>query len=124
MNIDTINIIALAYLGDAIYEVYIRESLLKKGLVKVDILQEHATKYVSAKGQAKILTNLIDNNILTNEELDIVKRGRNNKRTNHPKNTDIITYKLSTGFEALIGYLYLSNRQDRLEEIFNYIEVK
>ena len=104
MNIDTINIIALAYLGDAIYEVYIRESLLKKGLVKVDILQEHATKYVSAKGQAKILTNLIDNNILTNEELDIVKRGRNNKRTNHPKNTDIITYKLSTGFESLIGY--------------------
>ncbi len=124
MNIDTINIIALAYLGDAIYEVYIRESLLKKGLVKVDILQEHATKYVSAKGQAKILTNLIDNNILTNEELDIVKRGRNNKRTNHPKNTDIITYKLSTGFESLIGYLYLSNNHNRLKEIFNYIEVE
>ena len=124
MNIDTINIIALAYLGDAIYEVYIRESLLKKGLVKVDILQEHATKYVSAKGQAKILANLIDNNILTNEELDIVKRGRNNKRTNHPKNTDIITYKLSTGFESLIGYLYLSNNHNRLKEIFNYIEVE
>ena len=124
MNIDTINIIALAYLGDAIYEVYIRESLLKKGLVKVDILQEHATKYVSAKGQAKILANLIDNNILTNEELDIVKRGRNNKRTNHPKNTDIITYKLSTGFESLIGYLYLYNNHNRLKEIFNYIEVE
>ena len=124
MNIDTINVIALAYLGDAIYEVYIRESLLKKNIVKVDALQEHATKYVSAKGQAKILTNLIDNNILTNDEIDIVKRGRNNKRSTHPKNTDIITYKLSTGFEALIGYLYLSNKQDRLEEIFNYIEVK
>ena len=124
MNIDTINVIALAYVGDAVYEVYIRESLLKKGIVKVEELQKSATKYVSAKGQAKILTNLIDNNILTNDELDIVKRGRNNKRTNHPKNTDIITYKLSTGFETLIGYLYLSNNTNRLEEILNNIEVK
>ena len=124
MNIDTINVIALAYVGDAVYEVYIREKLLKKGIVKVEELQKNATKYVSAKGQAKILTNLIDNNILTNDELDIVKRGRNNKRTNHPKNTDIITYKLSTGFEALIGYLYLSNNINRLEEILNSIEVK
>lgn len=124
MNIDTINVIALAYVGDAVYEVYIRESLLKKGIVKVEELQKSATKYVSAKGQARILTNLIDNNILTNDELDIVKRGRNNKRTNHPKNTDIITYKLSTGFETLIGYLYLSNNTNRLEEILNNIEVK
>ena len=124
MDIDTINVIALAYLGDAIYEVYIRESLLKRGIVKVDELQKHATKYVSAKGQTKILTDLIDNNLLTEEEIDIVKRGRNNKRTNHPKNTDIITYKLSTGFETLIGYLYLSDKNDRLKEIFNYIEVE
>ena len=56
-----------------------------------------------------------------NEELDIVKRGRNYKRGSHPKNTDIITYKMSSGFEALIGYLYLSNKKERLNEIMNII---
>ena len=124
MNIDTINIITLAYIGDAIYEVYIRKKLVELGIIKVDELQKHTVKYVSAKGQKEILSKLIDNNILTDEELNIVKIGRNNKRTNHPKNTDIITYKLSTGFEALIGYLYLNNNYNRLEEIFKYIEVK
>ena len=124
MNIDTINIIALAYLGDSIFDLYIRESLINKGIQKVELLQKVSTKYVSAKGQARILNNLIENDLLTEEELDVVKRGRNNKRSNHPKNTDIITYKLSTGFEALLGYLYLSNRHDRLKEILNYIEVK
>ena len=124
MNIDTINIITLAYIGDAIYEIYIRESLINNGIIKVDDLQKEAIKYVSAKGQKEILTKLIDNNTLTDKELDIVKRGRNNKRTNHPKHTDIITYKLATGFEALIGYLYLSKNYKRLEEIFKYIEVR
>ncbi len=124
MNIDTINIIALAYIGDSIFDLYIRESLIKKGIQKVELLQKEATKYVSAKGQAIILNNLINNNILTDKELDIIKRGRNNKRSNHPKNTDIITYKQSTGFEALLGYLYLSNQKDRLQQILNNIEVK
>lgn len=124
MNIETINIIALAYLGDSIFDLYIREKLINKGIQKVELLQQEATKYVSAKGQAKFLTYLIDNNLLTEKELDIVKRGRNNKRSNHPKNTDIITYKLSTGLEALIGYLYLSNKKERIIEILNNIEVK
>lgn len=124
MDINTINIVTLAYLGDAVYEIYIRESLIKKGLAKVEDLQKSATLYVSAKGQANILTNLLDNNILTEEEIEIVKRGRNYKRSSHPKHTDIITYKLSTGFEALIGYLYLSNNHQRLEEILKQIEVK
>ena len=124
MDINTINIVTLAYLGDAIYEIYIRESLIKKGLAKVEDLQKSAITYVSAKGQASILTNLLDNNILTEEEIEIVKRGRNYKRSSHPKHTDIITYKLSTGFEALIGYLYLSKKTERLEEILKHIEVK
>lgn len=124
MDINTINIIALAYLGDSIYEVYIRESLIKKGLVKVEELTKNATTYVSAKGQANILKDLIDENFFTEEELDIIKRGRNYKRSSHPKHTDIITYKYSTGFEALIGYLYLSNKKERLEELLNQIEVK
>lgn len=124
MDINTINIISIAYLGDAIFEVYIRESLIKKGIAKVEDLTKEATKYVSAKGQATILKNLLDDNYFTDEELDIIKRGRNYKRSSHPKHTDIITYKYSTGFEALIGYLYLSNKQERLSQILNKIEVK
>lgn len=124
LQINTINIITLAYLGDALYEVYIREQLIKKGIAKVEDLTKEATKYVSAKGQANILKNLIANNYLTEEELAIIKRGRNNKRSTHPKHTDIVTYKYSTGFEALIGYLYLANKQNRLLEILNQIEVK
>ena len=64
----------------------------------------------------------MDNNILSDIELDIVRRGRNYKRSIHPKNTDIVTYKSSTGFEALIGYLYLSDIS-RLKEILNYIDL-
>ena len=121
MNIDNINIIVLAYLGDSVYELYIRNKLIESGIQKVELLQKSATKYVSAKGQANILTYLIDNNILTNEELDIVKRGRNYKRSSHPKNTDIITYKEATGFEAIIGYLKLENNIERIEELMKKI---
>lgn len=124
MDIDTINVIVLAYMGDAVYDTYIRKKLISLGIQKVEELQNKAIEYVSAKGQVKILNYLINNNILSDEELDIVKRGRNNKRSSHPKNTDILTYKLSTGFEALIGYLYLSNKIDRLEEILSFIEVR
>ena len=123
-DVRLINVIALAYLGDAIYEVYIRESLIRLGSVRVEELQKKAVFYVSAKGQASILKRLLDENKLTSEEIDIVKRGRNYKRSSHPKHTDILTYKLSTGFETLIGYLYLSKNEERLAEIFDYIEVK
>lgn len=122
MNIDCINVITLAYLGDSVYEVYIRKYLINKGIIYVDKLQKEAIKYVSAKSQAKILDYLIDNNYLTNDEIDIVKRGRNYKRDSHPKNTDIITYKKSTGFECLVGYLYLSKNINRLDEIMNIIK--
>lgn len=122
MNIDCINVITLAYLGDSVYEVYIREYLINKGIIYVDKLQKEAIKYVSAKSQAKILDYLIDNNYLTNDEIDIVKRGRNYKRDSHPKNTDIITYKKSTGFECLVGYLYLSKNINRLDKIMNIIK--
>lgn len=123
MELNSINIIALAYLGDSIYEVYIRENLLKNGLSKVDNMQKEAVKYVSAKAQSMILDNMVNNNFLTEEEIEVVKRGRNYKRSMHPKNTDIITYKKSTGFEALIGYLYLKDKM-RLEKVLSFIEVK
>jgi len=116
------NVLVLAYLGDSVYEVYIREFLINKGIVKINELQEEAVKYVSALGQDKFLTYLLNNNILTEEEEDIVKRGRNNKRKFHPKNTSVIVYKMATGFECLIGYLYLHNK-DRLNEILKYVEM-
>lgn len=121
MDVNLINVISLAYIGDAVYEIYVRDFLIKKGIAKVEGLQKEAVKYVSAKSQGKILSFLIDNNLLDESELDIVKRGRNYKRSSHPKNTDIITYKMSSGFEAMIGYLYLNNDKDRLDEIMNYI---
>lgn len=121
MDLNLVNIITLAYIGDAVYEVYIREYLIRKGIAKVDELQKEAVKYVSAKSQCKILEMLINKDLLNENELDIVKRGRNYKRASHPKNTDIITYKMSSGFEAMIGYLYLNNERDRLDKIINYI---
>lgn len=121
MDVNLINIVTLAYLGDSVYEVYVREYLIKKGIAKVDELQKEAIKYVSAKGQARILSWLTDSHFLDDRELDIIKRGRNYKRESHPKNTDILTYKMSTGFEALIGYLYYLGKVDRLNEIMNKI---
>lgn len=117
------NIITMAYLGDAVYELYVREFLIKKGIVYADDLQKEEVNYVSAKSQANFLKKLIERDVLNDLELDIVKRGRNYKRNYHPKNTDIITYKMSTGFEAMIGYLYISDRK-RLEEILKFIEVE
>ena len=124
IDVRTINVVALAYLGDAIYEVYIRERLILMGMSHALELQKRAVLYVSAKGQASILNRLLEEGKLTEEEIQVVKRGRNYKRSTHPKHTDILTYKLSTGFEALIGYLYLSKNHDRLAEILGYIEVK
>lgn len=123
MNTKTINIQVLALLGDAVYSLYIREKLIKEGINDASKLQKLIIEYVSAKGEVRALNYLIENNYLTEEEQEIIKRGRNYKNNNHPKNTDIITYKLSTGFEALLGDLYINNKE-RLEEILNLIEVK
>ena len=125
MNYNTLNVLSLAYIGDAIYEVYIRKHLMQKGIVKVEQLQKEAVNYVSAKNQAYFLKNMIDNNVFTENEMQIIIRARNHKGNRHPKNTDIITYKHSTGLEAIIGYLYLNNNIERINYIMNYIlEVK
>lgn len=125
MNYNTLNVLSLAYIGDAIYEVYIRKHLIQKGIVKVEQLQKEAVNYVSAKNQAYFLKNMIDNNVFTENEIQIIIRARNHKGNRHPKNTDIITYKHSTGLEAIIGYLYLNNNIERINYIMNYIlEVK
>ena len=121
MNVNEINVLVLAYLGDSVYENYIRKYLINTGIGNVNDLQSESIKYVSAKAQAKYMDLLINNNILTDEELNVFKRARNYKTTSHPKNTDIITYKIATGFEAVIGYLEFINREDRIEKIINYI---
>lgn len=116
-----LNPLVLAYLGDAVYEVYIRKYLIDSGKIKVNELQKEATKFVSAKSQAVILNKLLDSNILKEEEFDIIRRGRNTKSHQAPKNTDIITYKQATGFETLIGYLYIENNINRIDEIIKEI---
>ena len=115
------NVLSLAYIGDAVYSVYIREYLINKGICKVDKLQKESVNYVSAKAQAKVIESMINSNFLSEDELDIFYRARNHKGTRHPKNTDIITYKYSTGFEAIIGYLYMNHNNDRLDEFIKFI---
>lgn len=104
-----------AYMGDAVYELYIREYVIKQGLCKNGVLHRKSIKYVSANGQVKILKSIED--FLNEEEKDIVRRGRNSNPHSHAKNADIIDYKYATGFEALIGFLYLTNEKERLYQI-------
>ena len=104
-----------AYMGDAVYEKYIREYVIRQGLCKNGLLHKKSIKYVSANGQVKILKRIEEK--LTEEELDIVRRGRNSNPHSHAKNADIVDYKYATGFEALIGYLYLTEQKERLEEV-------
>lgn len=114
-----INSLALAYLGDSIYESYIRRYLIKK-YTKVNNLQKQSINYVSAKAQSSFLEKMQKDNFLTEEENAIIKRARNHK-SHSSKTADIITYKKSTGLEALIGYLDIIGDQKRIREIINYI---
>ena len=119
--IKEINSLVLAYLGDTIYEDYVREFLIKKGIANVNDLQTESIKYSSAKAQAQILKELMNNNFFDEEELSIIKRARNHKTISHPRNCDIVTYKYATGFEALIGYLKLMKKEDRIKEIMKNV---
>ena len=121
MNSNNINSLVLAYIGDSIYELLIRDYFINKGINKVNNLQKIVIKYVSANSQAKFINYFLDNNILNEKEIDIVKRGRNAKVFSHPKNTDILTYKWATALECLFGYLYLNNDYARLRELADII---
>ena len=116
-----INSLVLAYLGDTIYEDYIREYLIKSGIGNVNDLQSASIKYVSAKAQCKFVKEMIEEDFFNEEELIIIKRARNHKSISHPKNCDIVTYKYATGFEALIGFLKLEGNIKSIEEIINKI---
>lgn len=119
--IKEINSLVLAYLGDTIYEDYVREYLIKKGIANVNDLQTESIKYSSAKSQCEHLKRLMNNNIFTEEELEIIKRARNHKSISHPRNCDVVTYRHATGLEALIGYLKLENKVERIDEIMGNI---
>ena len=93
MDVREVNVLVLAYLGDTIYENYVRHFLVKNGISNVNDLQKAAIKYVSAVAQAGFLTKMIDEEFLSEEEINVVKRARNYKTTSHPKNCDIVTYK-------------------------------
>ena len=121
MNVLEINILVLAYLGDTIYENYVRRYLINKGISNVNDLQKEAVLYVSAKSQANFIKRLINDEFLNEEELDVFRRARNYKTNSHPKNCDIVTYKYATGLEALIGYLDLLNKKERIDEIMDFI---
>ena len=116
----------LAYIGDAVYDLYIRLYLVSKNNGKTGYIHKQATKFVSAKAQSYIIDNIY--NDFSEDEIEVFKRGRNHNIDNIKKNVDITEYKKATGFECIIGYLYLNNFTLRLEELIkssiNIIESK
>ena len=115
MDIRQTNTTALAYLGDAVYEVYVRESSVREKAANIDAIHRMNVRYVRAEGQEVAIRALLPE--LTQEEQSVVRRARNHKITSKPKNANPITYKMATAFEALIGYLYLTDQKERMEEI-------
>ena len=118
-KINNMSPLTWAYIGDAVYETYIREHLINTTHLKPHRLHIEAIKYVKAKSQAQILEKLQDT--LTDEEKEIVRRGRNTQNHHLPKNADPTDYMYATAFESLIGYLYLTKQNQRLEEIIKLI---
>ena len=119
-DVNLINGIALAFEGDAVYSMYIRRHLIFQGLTKPNKLHREATKYVSAKAQANLISLMLEEGILTEKEEDIYKRGRNANSHTKAKNADIVTYRMSTGFEAVMGYLHMTEEIERLEELIDW----
>ncbi|NQL65452.1 Mini-ribonuclease 3 [Streptococcus suis] len=117
VDVNLINGIALAFEGDAVYSMYIRRHLIFKGLTKPNKLHGEANKYVSAKAQASLIAAMLEAQLLTEKEEEIYKRGRNANSHTKAKNADIVTYRMSTGFEAVLGYLHMTDQIQRLEEL-------
>ena len=110
----------LSFLGDAVFELMVREYIISKNVVKLNDLQKFTLDFVTAKRQAYFADMLVKNEFLSSDELDIIRRGRNLKTHKSPKNCDIVTYKYATAFEILVGYLYVNDKK-RLEEVFSFI---
>ena len=117
-DVNTMSPLTWAYIGDGVYELYVREFLVNTTKLKPHKLHIEAIKYVKAKAQAEILEKIEEK--LTENEKEIVKRGRNAENHHLPKNATVQEYMYSTGFEALIGYLYLTKQDERLKEILDF----
>lgn len=113
----TMSPLIFAYVGDALYEIYIRSYIVHKYKVKVNELHKISTGFVKAAAQSKIVHDLEDE--LTEEEWKIVKKGRNQKSGTVAKNASITDYRYATGFECLLGYLYLTGKKERIEVIIS-----
>jgi ribonuclease-3 family protein len=113
------NGLSLAYIGDAVYELKVREYFLKKQDEKVDALHQKVVEFTRAEGQAKAFGLIRE--FLTEEEISYFKRGRNAKSSRKSKSASIGEYKIATGLEALFGYLFLTNKTKRIDELMNYI---
>jgi ribonuclease-3 family protein len=113
------NTTTLAYLGDAVFEVIVREKIVTEKPGDVGRAHHTAVRYVSAAGQAKAAKAMITSGFLTEEEEKIYKHARNHRAMSRPQNADPREYKIATGFEALFGYLHLEGRQERTKELFN-----
>ncbi|MFI3168198.1 MAG: ribonuclease III domain-containing protein [Bacillota bacterium] len=111
--------VSLAFVGDAVYTLYIRTKLTRNSTAKAGALHKLSSSYVKAEAQAKAMQSL-EGKISADEEY-IFKRGRNAKTSNTAKNASMIEYKMATGFETLMGYLYLTGENERLVEILNMI---
>ncbi|EHQ87444.1 Mini-ribonuclease 3 [Desulfosporosinus youngiae] len=118
-NWQEMNALTLAYLGDAVYELWVRTHLLELGHEKVKELHKQAVSYVRASTQAQVLHALLPE--LDETEQQIVMRGRNTKG-GHPKNIDVVTYRHATGFESLVGYWQLSGQTDRMKWAFDKVD--
>ena len=107
--------VVLAFVGDAVYSLYVREKLVLGTDFKTGTLQKLSSRQVSAKWQSELIERLLP--ALTEEEADIFRRGRNAKKSTRSRHASVGEYNRSTGFEALIGYLYLTGRHERIEEL-------
>lgn len=116
-EINRINTTSLAYLGDAVYEVIVREMILARYPLDAGKAHKHAVAYVSAGGQAKAARTMIEEGFLTETEEHLLKRARNHRSMSRPQHADPKDYKYATGFEALLGYLHLTGERDRIAEI-------
>ncbi|MCL6517306.1 ribonuclease III domain-containing protein [Alicyclobacillus sp.] len=107
-----IPVLALAFIGDAVWELRVREHVLNRGIRRPQALHREATRYVRAGAQARLVASLTP--LLSEEERGYVRRGRNAKPHHARKSADVLEYRHSTGFETLLGYLYVSGQRDRL----------
>lgn len=121
MDVNSCSGRTLAFLGDAVWSLVVREYLIENGEGKGKKLQKESISFVSAKAQASFYELLHEEKFLSDNEEEIFHRGRNSNTGAVPKNTDVQVYRMSTGFEAMIGALHLENKDERIQEIFKEI---